>query len=67
MTEDKVTDSDLIYIAPQSHPNTLSFHKDDGSEVGRLYWEDELKFEGDADESAQIFITFLKEMWSLGK
>ena len=44
---------------------TLSFTDSSGKEIGRLCWEDKLVFEGNAEESAKVFIKFLKELWGL--
>ncbi len=44
---------------------SLNFFRDMGIEVGRLYWgKGKLEFEGEAEESAKIFIKFLKEHWN---
>ena len=46
-------------------PRTLSFMGEGNKEIGRLYWENELKFEGNAEESALVFIKWLKELWNI--
>ena len=42
--------------------NTVKFFADDGTEVGKLDWNDgTLKFTGEADKSALIFIDLVKQ------
>ena len=36
-------------------PHVMTFHNEKGVEVGRLDFEKEMKFTGNADESAKIF------------
>ena len=46
---------ELTFHSPISNRN-ISFHKEGGDVVGKLSWDDDrFHFEGDADESAQIF------------
>ena len=45
-------------------PSTVTFHGSDGEVVGELDFSDgTLRFEGDADASAQSFINYLKMYW----
>ncbi len=55
---------DLTITLPEPERN-LCFMGEDGKEIGKLYWENELKFEGNAEESAKVFIKWLKELWVL--
>ena len=46
----------------------MSFHGEDNEIIGAFYWNDgELEFEGDAKESAKVFIEWLKETWNLNE
>ena len=46
---------ELTFHNPISNHN-ISFYKEGGDAVGKLSWDDDrFHFEGDADESAQIF------------
>ena len=66
MAEDKDFDNNDMYrtweeVKPN---NTINFFNDNGTEVGCLDFNtSELKFEGKADESAQIFIDWLRLKW----
>jgi len=45
---------------------TVIFHNDDDVLVGTLDFSgDVMNFEGKVDESAEIFIDFLKELWNV--
>ncbi len=54
--------SDLV-IKPTSQLCDLRFFNNDNKEVGRFSWDNGIKFEGDAEESAKIFIKWLKLLW----
>ena len=43
----------------------LSFVGENGDIIAKFYWENELKFEGNAEESAKVFIKWLKELWNI--
>ena len=54
---------DMVISSEAPSPCNLIFWADN-KEVGKLTWDDgELKFEGDAHESAKLFIEHLKELW----
>jgi len=53
--------SNIIDISSYTSTNIVVFCSDDGEEVGKLNWSTgELKFSGNADESAKLFFNFLK-------
>lgn len=58
------TQNEGLIIADEiQSPPSLSF-MDGDKEVGKLTWDDgEFKFEGNAHESAERFIKWLKELW----
>ena len=56
---------DSISIRQPKAMRSLSFSGENNTEIGRLYWDNELKFEGNAEESAKVFIKWLKELWDL--
>lgn len=54
------------YDIKQSH--AVSFHNSEGELVGELDFNThELKFKGNAEESAQVFINWVKMKWELEK
>ena len=54
-----------LQITQPKQIRSLSFMGEDNKVIGELYWEDELKFKGNSDESAKAFIKWLKELWDL--
>ena len=55
-----------LHDIKQNH--TVSFHNSDGELVGKLDFNtSKLKFEGGAEESAQVFINWIKMKWELEK
>ena len=64
MNDDFVFSGEEPLILEQPPQNCeLRFYNNENEKVGRLYWDDKLKFEGNAEESAKIFIKWLKELW----
>ena len=54
-------DHSLLVFHQQPIPINLTFNDDDGEEIGKFEYDKEKKqwfFEGDADESAKIFVRF---------
>ncbi len=48
------------YVFNPTPDYTITFKKDDNKEIGKFDFNgDKLKFEGDTEESAQVFINFL--------
>lgn len=53
------------FIRPPSR--SIQFMGPDQEVVGTLSWDDgELKFDGKADESAVVFIAYLRAAWGIG-
>jgi len=46
-------------------PSIMSFHGTNNEEAGRLVWNsNDISFEGDVDESAKIFFTYLMDLFN---
>ena len=56
--------TDDFTIAQPKQIRELSIMGGNGKVIGKLFWENELKFEGNAEESAKVFIKWLKELWN---
>jgi len=61
--EDNLMFRDALEIRQPPQICKLSFMNNDNQEVGAFYWDNGIKFEGNAEESARVFIRFLKELW----
>lgn len=52
----------LEIAKPYELSHTMTFHDNDGKEIGRLDWRfGSLTFSGELDESAKVFLGFLKQ------
>lgn len=58
-------EAEVPILILQQKPNCyVSFHNEKNEKVGTLDFNtDELKFEGNANESARLFINVLKNFW----
>lgn len=54
-----------LLITQSPTPLSLSFIGENNTEIGKLYWNNGLKFKGNAEESAKVFIKWLRELWNL--
>ena len=61
---DPLADTTVINAEIPTEPCVITFYDPDGTEAGVLDWSDgTMRFEGDADESAKIFIEFIKDRY----
>jgi len=62
ITKKNITNSEYVFSSEvYTPPHNMTFTNEKGDEVGRLDFEKEMKFTGNADESAKIFFEhFLK-------
>jgi len=67
MEEDELyfSSAEGLLITQPKEIRELSFIGENGDIIGKFYWENELRFEGNAEESAKVFIKWLKELWDV--
>jgi hypothetical protein len=55
---------DVIILSKAINPCNITFHNEEGN-IGMLTWEDGImRFEGDAEESAQLFFDNVIDLWT---